>query len=268
MAALANINITVKDSNPTATQWNLTDDINGRFTFDQLLKFTKTSLIGIAKETLREEQTKGFDKKPTVIVDNKFNTKEENVKPFGKIEYIARTSLKPIVREIYRTILRLSPVLTGRYFNNNVVVYNNKVVARTPIELESWLNSVNTFNERDKIRFQNEVPYARKLERIGRTRTKRQIKRVTRKRKKGGRRQVTLPNGAYAQAFNLSRRRFGKNIFIDFDILPGPRLGINNPDYKFKTGRAGQIGKPYLFPSIILDVKFSGLTDAGNGVLQ
>jgi hypothetical protein len=262
----AKIDYKVIDSGKNAVNYDLSKDLSGELTLEQLLMFTKGALIRIAKDALIEEQGRGFDKNPTVIVDNKFNRKEIDVNPLGKIEYVARAEFKSIIREVYRKILYYSKIRTGRYFDHNIVTYNKRVVATTPVELDNWLNTITAFGANDIVRFMNPLPYARKLERLGITRQGRKVKQVQRKKKKS-RVTVTMPNGAYAQAFNATRRRFNKNLKMYFDILPGPLLGIDNPDYRFKKGRAKE--RPYLFPSIALITEFSGLTNAGpRGILQ
>lgn len=271
--AAPNFSVTyqVIDKGKNATGFNLDNDINGAATLEDLLKFTKRALILISGDALKEEQSRGFDKNPTLIVDNKFNSQVDNVKPLGKIEYVARAEFKMMILETYRKIMYYSKVKTGRYLNSNVVTYNGTMVATNIISLENWLKTKTEFSDRDIIRFVNFQPYARKLETLGVTRQRSQgkPKRVLRKKKRG-KKMVTLPNGAYAMAFMSVKRRFKKNVFIGMDLLPGNKLGLNSQEGKFKGKKAkreGYWGQPYIYPTIILRAVSAGLTDAG-GMLQ
>lgn len=258
------VNYSVKDSGKNATGYDLNSDLDGKTTLADLLIFTKKALITISTDALKEEQDKGFDKQPTLIVDNKFNRKVDDVNPLGKIEYVARVEFKEMIMETYRKILFHSKVVTGRYISGNVVTYNGKQVANNMPSLEAWLKTKSTFSPKDIVRFVNYEPYARKLETLGVTRQKSKPKKVIRKKKRG-RKQVTLPNGAYAMAYASIKRRFKKNSFIAFDLMPGNKLGITGPGTTFKT--APWTGQPYIYPTIIIRAVEAGLTDTG-GMLQ
>jgi hypothetical protein len=244
----------------------LSNDLEGQVTLADLLRFTKNALITISSDALREEQSKGFDKEPTLVVDNKFNRRPTDVSPLGKIEYIARIEFKEMVIEAYRKILYHSKVVTGRYISSNVVTYNGSQVANNMQSLEAWLKTKKSFSDKDIIRFVNYAPYARKLETLGITRQKTHRKRVERRRKSGNR-TVTLPNGAYAMAYASIKNRFKKNSFIGFDLLPGNKLGITGPGTTFRNKKKKYYGQPYIYPSIIIRAVSAGLTDAG-GMLQ
>jgi len=265
------VNYSVKDSGKNATGYDLNSDLDGKTTLADLLRFTKKALITISTDVLKEEQDRGFDKQPTLIVDNKFNKKVDDVNPLGKIEYVARVEFKEMIMETYRKILFHSKVVTGRYISGNVVVYNGKQVANNMPSLEAWLKTKSIFSPRDIVRFVNYEPYARKLETLGVTRQRKKAtpKKVIRKKKRG-RKQVTLPNGAYAMAYASIKRRFKKNSFIAFDLMPGDRLGLTGEEGRFKGKRAkkkGYWGQPYIYPTIMIRAVEAGLTDTG-GMLQ
>jgi len=258
------VSYSVKDSGRNATGYELANDLDGKQTLADLLRFTKGALITISTDVLKEEQGKGFDKEPTLLVDNKFNKKVTDVNPLGKIEYIARVEFKEMILETYRKILYYSKVVTGRYITGNVVTYNGIQVANNMQSLEAWLKTKSVFSPKDIVRFVNYEPYARKLETLGITRQKRKPKEVVRKKKRGTKK-VTLPNGAYAMSYASIKRRFKRNSFISFDLLPGNKLGITGPNTTFKNKRWR--GQSYIYPTIMIRAVEAGLTDAG-GKLQ
>ena len=61
-------------------------------------RWVKEATINTAERVLREEVGRGFDASPVVVTDGMPRRHYEEVKPFGKIEFIARTSLAEAVR--------------------------------------------------------------------------------------------------------------------------------------------------------------------------
>lgn len=263
MSIKASVTYEVVDKGKSPVNYEL-DPPTEQMELAQLLQFTKGALISVAKDALKEEQSRGFDKSPVTVVDNKINANIENVKPFGKIDFVARGVLKEVLLDTYRQILFNSKVVTGRYYSGNIVTLNGVQIASTMTELERYLRKNVAFNDNDKFRFINVEPYARKLEILGITKFRRSRKVVTRKKKKS-KVQVTLPNGVYALTYNNVRRKFKTTAFIAFDILPGNSLGIIGFG-RFKTGSKRQINRPYLYPSIL--VMAVGATSTDVGVLQ
>lgn len=264
MAKVMTLSYEIIDKGKNPIQYSIDNPPSEQMEFAQLLQFTKNALITVAQDALAEEQGRGFDKTPVTVVDNKINAPIQNVKPFGKIDFVARGVLKEVLLDTYRQILFNSKVVTGRYFAGNVVTLNGVQIASTMTQLEIFLRRNTQFKDNDKFRFINVEPYARKLENLGITKFRRTRKIVTRKKKKS-KVQVTLPNGVYALTFANVKRKFKTTAFIDFDILPGPLLGII--DYgKFKTGSKRQIGRPYLYPSILIMAVQATSRDVG--VLQ
>jgi hypothetical protein len=230
----------------------------------KLLAFSKEALISVAKAALDEEQKKGFDKSPVTIVDNKVNGIVENVRPFGKIDFVARGVLKEVLLDTYRQILFKSKVVTGRYFAGNIVTLNGVQIATSMTELEMFLRKNTTFNPNDKFRFINVEPYARKLENAGVTKFRTSQKKAWRKKKRG-RQQVIIPNGVYALTYASVKRKFKTTANIQFEFETGARLGIIGYG-KFKTGTKRQIGRPYLYPTILITTVGGNALDVG--VLQ
>ena len=89
-----------------------------------LLKYTKESLIVIADQVLKEEQSAGFDKKPIVVVDGRVGKPVQNVSPLGKIEYVSNQKTSKILIDTFDAILHRSKVYTGLYKKSNVVAWN------------------------------------------------------------------------------------------------------------------------------------------------
>lgn len=271
MAAF-NVDITVREvgSERKVPKWTLESELNRDFTLKDLSAFTKESLIKISTTALQEEQAKGFDMKPVLIVDNKFNKKVEDVNPFGKIQYVARQDLSKIIMDTWEAIETRSPVDTGTYKSNNIVTFNGAFVADSRVELESWLEDKETFANKDIIRFINVSPYARKLERFAIHSGKRSIRRRASalSRKKGltnlmPNQMVMVPNGAYALAFKAIQRVYKNNSFIKFRLVPGNELGIT-PNMNGDSGvykRGPSKGRPYLYPTILISAVAAGLKD-------
>lgn len=237
----------------------LQSDIGGEMTLEDLLAYTKASLIVIADEILREEQDAGFDKEPVMAVDGKVGKPISSVSPLGQVEFTARADVKDIILETYEALLGRSKVKSGLYIRSHYVFFNGKQVAEEYQSLRSWLESA-TFSDKDTIRIVNIQPYARRLERLGVTSGRQQAKRREQKRKgvKTGK-LLTTPNGAYALAVRAVRAKFKRNSSIRFAFLPGSALGLTA---SFKRGRPGKnsAGRPYLYPSIVIDVSERGTT--------
>jgi hypothetical protein len=97
-------------------------------------------------------------------------------------------------------------------------------------------SSKDSFDEKDRIRFINTAPYARKLERDGVTAQRQKAKigngsRVSR----GVRSKIRVPNGAYALAARAVRAKFKGNSGIKFSLIPGNYLGIGS-NYPRQSG--------------------------------
>src|SRR5690606_7073162 len=108
---------------------------------EDLLEWAKETLVVVADVALREEQAKGFDKNPIMLVDGRKNKLPENVNPWGSIEFISRQHIGDIVLFAYTSVLELSKVKTGRYKSSHVVTYNGRQIATSLQELGSWMSS-------------------------------------------------------------------------------------------------------------------------------
>jgi hypothetical protein len=255
------LSYTVYEKGKKSPNWTVESDQDGEQTFEDLKKFTKGALINISGEALKEEQADGFDLDPTLIVDGKFNKKLQDVNPFGKIQYVARTSIKEIILYAYDAIAKRSPVDSGRYVGSNIVTFNESPIAGSRESLSEWLDNKADFKERDKIRFINTAPYARRLETLGISKGKRSAK--TRFRKASRRKPAytyKLPNGAYQLAFNAIKSNYRNNSFLAFEYVPGSKLGLVGPNRTFSRGKGK--GSTYLYPTILIYAVAAGLVDA------
>jgi hypothetical protein len=270
--------ISVKEKGGKAPQWSLEADLDGKYTFEQLLRFTKSALITIALDVRKEEEAKGFDRNAVRRVDGRNNLPEEAVSPLGKIEYVARVDSRQIIFDTFQAILERSPVKTGEYLNSHLVSFNGKVVATNLKELEVWAASVKEFSDRDRIRFINTAPYAHKLERDGITRNKRAAVTKESSRKKSN--TVKVPNGAYKLAWRSISRKYKGNSYIKFELLPANYVGIpdNLPrskgaeqkkkynNFNRRTYKKG--GRPYLYPTILISISKAGILENKGTILQ
>lgn len=260
------IDIEVTEKGKKAPQYTLISDLDGQQTLADSINFVKQTLIAVAKNALDEELDKGFDKKYVTFVDDKVSKNTQSVNPFGKIEYVARQDLTKILLEIYTLILKRSPVATGYYYFNNLVFVNNREVASNKQELINYFNTNKVFESKDQIRFVNIAPYARKLERhgISNGKSKRKINKK-KDRRLLGQGEVYKPNGVYALTAKTMEAKYGKNAFIKFSFLDGGQLdGLsgNNRTYKTDSGVQSRKGQPYFYPSIVVNVIGTAITNS------
>lgn len=230
-------------------------------TLKELVKFLRRSLIFISYDALKEEQARGFDKKPVLVVDGKRNKPITDVKPFGKVEFVSRVAGVDIARDIYAQILKRSPVVSGNYLQSNFVFLNGKQIATNMQELEQWIKSRPVIRENDFLRFVNVAPYARRLERLGVTKnrtSRRRVKTNTRRRRRSKDLAIALgletlaPNGTYFLSTRAAKRKYKNNVSIYFGFIPGSQLGLNATfKTNYSTSRKKK-SKPrtYLYPTI------------------
>lgn len=251
--------ITVKEVGRKSPAWSLEGDQGGEVTLKDFLAWRKEVLILISTEALRDEQrqggfpTEGFQ----MLVDRRRKPLSE-VSPFGMVEFIAPQSGSGILFEAYEGILRRSKIVTGNYFDSNLVVYNGNTVATTMGEFQQWLKTDPEFSPNDTVVFVNTAPYARKLERLGVT-SQRTSSRTVKSRDKRGRSgpKILAPNGVYHLTFRQLKRKYKNNVKVDFNFIPGSAMGLGA---KFKTPRGSGRGRlnplqkiksrTYLYPSI------------------
>lgn len=260
------VSLSVTEDGRRAPEYQLDTDLNGEITLAALLNFTKSSLILLADQALREEQSKGFDKNPVVSVDGSTSKNPRDVNPLGKIEFTSRVAVDEMVLDTYNALLSRSPVLTGEYKDSHYVFLNGTQVAKNLPELTGWLASKPRFKDSDIIRFINITPYGRKLERLGVTAgNERYSTRSTRYQRARGQRgkdggKVVAPNGAYYLTSRSIIRKYKNNSRIKFDFISGSSIGLTA---KFKTPSKGRgkirPARTYLYPSIWIFLSEGGI---------
>jgi len=241
----------------------LTRDKVGLVNFKEFADDFKQGLIGIARDTLREEQSGGFDKKPRTRIDGKFDRDPATVLPFGRLEFFARVSSIEAITEVWDLIQKRIIVDTGEMKNSNVVMVNDLVIARTRGELVSYLRkNSQKLGDGTKVTFLNTAPYARKLERLGYRAGKRGLRGSTRKSRKTKSRitgnLISAPNGAYYLSYKRIRsnpKTKGIANFFRFQYITGGNLGNAIPsDGRRRTyshqfnSEAAQAGLIYIRP--------------------
>ena len=234
------------------------------FSFEELGKDISKEHVIYAEEVFDFEQDQGFPKDPIISVDNKFNKKIEDVKPFGKIELInSQIDLVEDLMKAYDILYNQSKVKSGRYREHHWVYINNMndPVAKNRFELLRWAvaQSKQGFPRGLKISFVNVTPYARKLEQRGIK--KGSITPTRKKRKKRGI-MISAPNGTYQTAQRTMKRILKGRAYVGsvkFKARVVPSVdGLATHFSKIKT----LIGKPYFYPQIDIT------PIAGKGVIQ
>lgn len=161
----------------------------------------------VAFEALREEVRRGFDNQPLVVTDGVPRRAPDQVRAFGKIEWIARADAVEIALWIKAQVEQRSPVLTGAYQRGHILMLNGAQV-----------ENLKGYKAGDRIQIVNPLPYAKKLEgrpaRVRRTRNGRE-------RTKGLRGASSqAPQGVYRVVHRLAVARYGRSVFIDFKYVP------------------------------------------------
>lgn len=263
---VANISISVTEDRGKARKYDLDSDLDGKLSLQEFFDYTKRVHVAVSKEVIKDAVEAGFDKKYTLLVDNKRNKVEEDVKYFGTIEYVASVNIREALMKAYAFILDLSKVRTGQYKRSNDVYFNGKIVAGDMKEFEAWLKTVKSFEPRDRIRFVNTAPYANKLELEGVTANGTNKKMSPRTDKKGrprnGGKSFRKPNGVYWIAARTLKRYFKGNLFVVHQNILGSELGLTSPAKGSGMGRVRQRGRDkgrtYVYPSIYLQITTSG----------
>ena len=165
----------------------------------------KAATIETAERVLREEVARGFDNEPVVITDGMPRRDYLQVKPFGRIEFAARTSMAEAVRWALTELQKNSPVLTGRYASSHTVMING-----AEVQGNIWV-ALRNVRPTDRVQIVNPQPYARKIE--GATANKR----TGRGKRAALSRQAR--SGVYRVVLRALVNRFGKALFFDFKYV-------------------------------------------------
>lgn len=261
--------------------YNVTADFSGAKTFRRFEEMMSENLARIAREVLKEEQDRGFDKNPRIKVDRRLGKPIEQVRPFGKIEIFSRLKDLQTILDIYTAIERRSPERTGLYRRSNYVLVNNKLVATNASQLKRWTQTIqkNGLEEIATIRFINVTPYASRLEFKGTRKSitgsnagKNLSKGRTAKARSKGRKfgtKIKKPNGAYYLAYVSTRKIRGFFDKTKFEFIPNGFQGIRiDTTGVFRTSYANtpknrnkrRVGKPYVYPSLLFTLSPEGVS--------
>jgi len=253
------IDFAVYEKGKKSPEYTLDTDLNGEISLADLLKFTKQSLIIIADQVLREEQANGFDKNPITRVDGSKTKPVIAVNPFGSIEFTARQQSLDVLTEVFELLFKKSPVDTGLYINSHILFHNGKQIAKSPLELQTWISTGPKIGDKDLFRFVNIQPYARRLERLGVTEQRqkyRTVKSRDKKQRSGFQGRILAPNGTYYLTANSLGRKYRNS--LRFNFIPGSELKLSASFKRASTGtsrrRKKRKSSTYLYPSITLYV--------------
>ena len=168
-------------------------------------QWVKEHTIAVAERALREEVRRGFDTQPVVITDGMPRRDSLQVKPFGRIEFAARTSMAEAVRWALTELQKRSPVLTGRYASSHTVMING-----AEVQGNIWV-ALRNVRPTDRVQIVNPQPYARKIEGATANRRAGRGKRAALSRQ--------ARSGVYRVVLRALVNRFGKALFFDFKYV-------------------------------------------------
>lgn len=235
---------------------------------EEMLGYLKYALITIAKDALQEELSRGFNPNYETYVDGAKNDNLEAVSPVGKIQFVDPSRASEIVTDVYLRILKLSPQTSGTYFENNFIMYNDRMLTNVDTDLEALKKYFDEaeIKKGDIIRFVNIAPYAGFLEKQGVT-SKQRAKpmRLSLSKNKKDRRagiKVRQPNGVYYLAQKSLQRKYGTQYNMEFQWVNGRRLGGAPFPKASKSGKplrttfapGGKYKGAYVYPSIVIKV--------------
>ena len=207
-------------------------------------QWVKENTIAVAERALQEEVRRGFDTQPVVVTDGMPRRDYLQVKPFGKIEFVARTSMAEAVRWALTELQKRSPVLTGRYVSSHTVMING-----AEVQGNIWV-ALRNVQPTDRVQIVNPQPYARKIE--GATANKR----TGRGKRAALSRQAR--SGVYRVVLRALVNRFGKALFFDFKYV---NLNTGIKVWGKRGGRSStrRIQRDQVYPALQFFIKPTSL---------
>ena len=202
--------------------------------------WVKAATIQTAERALGEEVAKGFDNEPVVITDGMPRRDYLQVKPFGRIEFAARTSMVEAVRWALTELQKKSPVLTGRYASSHTVMING-----AEVEGNVW-GALRNVRPTDRVQIVNPQPYARKIEGATANRRTGRGKRAALSRQ--------ARSGVYRVVLRALVNRFGKALFFDFKYV---NLNIGIKVWGKRGAR--RVQRDQVYPALQFFIKPTGL---------
>lgn len=216
-------------------------------------QWVKAATVEIAAE---ESVSAGLDKDSVIITDAIRGKSAADVKPFGKIVFVAKPSMAEAVIWALAKLIETSPVGPaegGHYKDDHVVMLNGKAIQGN---LRGALAGIGAG---DRVQIVNPRIYARKLE--GAT-ARRNASRY-REARKGTSGQA--PNGIYRVVQRLVVQRYSKSLFVDFKYVQlntgvkvwgavgGGRVKINGV-WVARQAR-GRVQRDQVYPALQLFIK-------------
>jgi len=171
-------------------------------------EWIKAATIETAFNVLAQEGARGFDREPVVITDGVTRRDPRQVKPFGKIEFVARTTIADAVLWALAELIRRSPIgpaKDGHYKDDHTVLINGAEV-RGNIRV-----ALTQVKAGDRIQIVNPRIYARKLE--GATASRK----TGRERRRGSSRQAR--GGIYRPVLRSVVQRWGKSVYVELKYV-------------------------------------------------
>jgi hypothetical protein len=200
----------------------------------------RAATIDVAKRALREEVARGFDNEPVVITDGMPRRDYLQVRPFGRIEFAARTSMVEAVRWALTELQKKSPVLTGRYASSHTVMING-----AEVQGNIWV-ALRNARPTDRVQIVNPQPYARKIEGAAANRKTGRGKRAALSRQ--------ASSGVYRVVLRALVNRFGKALFFDFKYV---NLNIGIKVWGKRGAR--RVQRDQVYPALQFFIKPTGL---------
>lgn len=226
--------------------------INSRKLGESIAQLVQRTTVETAMTVLRQEVGRGFDNEPVVITDGVPRRDPAQVKPYGKIEFVARQNYADIVWWVMNELWKRSPILTRRYINSHTIMLNG-------VSLGANVSAaLRAAKPGDRVQIVNTQPYAKKIEGRAASR-KRGISGI-----RGQSRQA--PNGVYRVVERLAVQRYGRSIFVDFKYIKldtGVKVwgfaGGGNRRGAMKRGDRKRVLRDAVYPAIQIFIKRSGL---------
>jgi hypothetical protein len=205
-------------------------------------EWVKAATVDAAEAALREEVAQGFDNEPVVVTDGVPRRDYADVRPYGRIEFIARPQMAEAVAWALSELQRKSPVLTGRYASSHVVMINGAEVAG------NIMVALRAVKETDRVQIVNPEPYAKKIEGMA----------ASRKRGVAGARGLSsqAPGGVYRVVVRELVQRYGRSMFFDFKYV---KLNTGLKYVRHGKGRRSKVGRDYVYPALQFFIKPTGL---------
>jgi len=208
-------------------------------------EWIKAATIETAFNVLAQEGARGFDREPVVITDGVTRRDPRQVKPFGKIEFVARTTIADAVLWALAELIRRSPIgpaKDGHYKDDHTVLINGAEV-RGNIRV-----ALTQAKAGDRIQIVNPRPYARKLE--GATANK--------KTGRGGRRGSSRQarGGIYRPVLRSVVQRWGKSVYVEYKNV---KLNLGVKVWGDQGGRYNRAGVKGRVKRVIRDQVYPAL---------